>query len=58
MDTVCFLFLTTDEPANFRLSDTAFISSRGGWVYCDDSRVTHVDAKEVVVSLPYHPFLL
>jgi hypothetical protein len=21
-------------------------------VYCDDSRVTHVDAKEVVVSLP------
>ena len=32
--------------------DTAFVSSRGGWVYCDDSRVTQVDPKEVVVSLP------
>ncbi|KAH7914581.1 hypothetical protein BJ138DRAFT_1123351 [Hygrophoropsis aurantiaca] len=27
---------------------TAFIASRGGWVYCDDSRVTPTDAKEVV----------
>ncbi|KAH7890898.1 hypothetical protein F5I97DRAFT_1975992 [Phlebopus sp. FC_14] len=27
---------------------TAFISSRGGWLYCDDSRVTITDAKEVV----------
>ncbi|OCH85882.1 cysteine proteinase [Obba rivulosa] len=27
---------------------TAFISSRGGWLYCDDSRVTQADAKDVV----------
>lgn len=25
-------------------------------MYCDDSRVTQVDAKEVVVSLPLRPF--
>jgi len=30
--------------------DTAFIASRGGWLYCDDSRVTLANAKEVVVS--------
>lgn len=30
--------------------DTAFIASRGGWLYCDDSRVQPTDAKEVVVS--------
>lgn len=30
--------------------DTAFIASRGGWLYCDDSRVTQANAKEVVVS--------
>ncbi len=29
--------------------DTAFIASRGGWLYCDDSRVTQANAKEVVV---------
>ncbi|KAA1470161.1 cysteine proteinase [Dentipellis sp. KUC8613] len=27
---------------------TAFIASRGGWMYCDDSRVTPSEAKEVV----------
>ncbi|KAG1771533.1 hypothetical protein EDD22DRAFT_574345 [Suillus occidentalis] len=27
---------------------TAFIASRGGWVYCDDSRVTPTDAKDIV----------
>ncbi|TDL26727.1 hypothetical protein BD410DRAFT_895341 [Rickenella mellea] len=27
---------------------TAFINSRGSWLYCDDSRVTQADAKEVV----------
>lgn len=27
---------------------TAFIASRGSWLYCDDSRVTATDAKEVV----------
>lgn len=32
---------------------TAFVASRGGWVYCDDSRVTPVDAKEVVGKPAY-----
>jgi hypothetical protein len=32
------------------LADTAFIASRGGWLYCDDSRVTPANAKDVVVS--------
>lgn len=27
---------------------TAFIASRGGWVYCDDSRVTPTEAKDIV----------
>ncbi|KAG2057642.1 cysteine proteinase [Suillus hirtellus] len=27
---------------------TAFIASRGGWVYCDDSRVMPTDAKDIV----------
>ncbi|KAG1850912.1 hypothetical protein F4604DRAFT_1807965 [Suillus subluteus] len=27
---------------------TAFIASRGGWVYCDDSRVMPSDAKDIV----------
>jgi ubiquitin carboxyl-terminal hydrolase 8 len=40
---VLFLFLF--------LADTAFIASRGGWLYCDDSRVTLANAKEVVVSI-------
>lgn len=30
--------------------DTAFIASRGGWVYCDDSRVMPTDVKDIVVS--------
>jgi ubiquitin carboxyl-terminal hydrolase 8 len=30
--------------------DTAFVASRGGWMYCDDSSVKHVDPKQVVVS--------
>lgn len=32
------------------LVDTACISSRGGWLYCDDSRITAMDAQKVVVS--------
>ena len=32
------------------LLDTAFIASRGGWLYCDDSRVSTANAKDVVVS--------
>ena len=31
--------------------DTAFIASRGGWLYCDDSRITTADPKDVVVSV-------
>ncbi|KAF8448877.1 hypothetical protein L210DRAFT_3388244 [Boletus edulis BED1] len=27
---------------------TAFVSSRSGWLYCDDSRITSIDSKEVV----------
>lgn len=34
--------------------DTAFVNSRGQWLYCDDSRVAQSDAKEVVVSLSIH----
>jgi hypothetical protein len=34
------------------LADTAFVSSRGGWLYCDDSSVKPADAREVVVSPP------
>ena len=33
--------------------DTAFIASRGGWLYCDDSRITPADPKDVVVSTSY-----
>ncbi|KAI0773259.1 cysteine proteinase [Trametes elegans] len=32
---------------------TAFIASRGGWLYCDDSRVTSADAKDVVGKPAY-----
>lgn len=31
--------------------DTAFVSSRGKWLYCDDSRITEANPKDVVVSL-------
>ncbi|KAF8507957.1 hypothetical protein BU17DRAFT_56970 [Hysterangium stoloniferum] len=27
---------------------TAYIASRGGWLYCDDSRVTNADSKNIV----------
>ncbi|KAI8996409.1 cysteine proteinase [Trametes punicea] len=32
---------------------TAFIASRGGWLYCDDSRVTPAEAKDVVGKPAY-----
>ncbi|KAI0701502.1 hypothetical protein BC835DRAFT_1323013 [Cytidiella melzeri] len=32
---------------------TAFISSRGGWLYCDDSRITTADPKDVVGKPAY-----
>jgi len=32
---------------------TAFIASRGGWLYCDDSRVQSTDAREVVSRRAY-----
>lgn len=35
---------------SYRPADTAFVSSRGGWMYCDDSSIKSVDAKQVVVS--------
>lgn len=35
------------------ISDTAFIASRGGWLYCDDSRVQPTDAKDVVVCCAF-----
>ena len=38
------------------LSDTAFVSSRSGWLYCDDSRITPVDSKEVVVRARFFSF--
>jgi ubiquitin carboxyl-terminal hydrolase 8 len=53
--------LITDHVMNFGINlfffvllDTAFIASRGGWLYCDDSRVTQANAKEVVVRHCFH----
>lgn len=39
---------TADEMLK-AAADTSFIASRGGWLYCDDSRVQPTDAAEVVV---------
>jgi hypothetical protein len=38
-------------------ADTAFIASRGGWLFCDDSRLTPANANEVVVSRYLSPFV-
>jgi len=35
---------------------TAFISSRGGWLYCDDSRISQADSKDVVGKPAYMLF--
>jgi hypothetical protein len=35
--------------------DTAFVASRPGWLYCDDSRVTSIESKEVVVRTCFLP---
>jgi len=35
---------------------TAFVASRGGWLYCDDSSVKNVDAKQVVNQKAYFLF--
>jgi len=32
---------------------TAFIASRGGWMYCDDSSIKAVDPKDVVNQKAY-----
>ncbi|KAL4251575.1 hypothetical protein ABKN59_006688 [Abortiporus biennis] len=32
---------------------TAFISSRGGWLYCDDSKISPADPKDVVGKAAY-----
>lgn len=37
------------SPAYLNPQDTAFIASRGGWMYCDDSSVKPVDSKQVIV---------
>ncbi len=43
-------FANTQLPhSHVFCSDTAFIASRGGWMYCDDSNVKPVDPKQVVV---------
>lgn len=41
------------SPAYLNPQDTAFIASRGGWMYCDDSSVKPVDAKQVIVRNIY-----
>ncbi|KAJ3902455.1 hypothetical protein F5879DRAFT_923823 [Lentinula edodes] len=42
-----------DRPKD---TDTAFVASRGGWLYCNDISVKNVDAKQVVLSVPpTHP---
>lgn len=33
------------------LLDTAFINTRGSWMYCEDSRITSTDERKVVVSI-------
>ncbi|KAH9479240.1 Ubiquitin carboxyl-terminal hydrolase 4 [Psilocybe cubensis] len=52
--------LSLDDPRTqlppYRLAlriDTAFIASRGGWMYCDDSSVKPVDPKQVVNQKAY-----
>lgn len=30
--------------------DTAFVNSSKGWQYCDDSKITRVQDKDVIVS--------
>ncbi|PCH36402.1 cysteine proteinase [Wolfiporia cocos MD-104 SS10] len=35
---------------------TAFIASRGGWLYCDDSRISKADPKDVVGKPAYMLF--
>lgn len=41
----------------FFLVDTAFVASGPGWLYCDDSRITSTDTKEVVVRTRFFPIL-
>ena len=33
--------------------DTAFVKSQSGWLYCDDSRITNADSREVVGKPAY-----
>jgi hypothetical protein len=40
------------STSNLRLlADTAYITNRSGWLYCDDSRIVPADPKDVVVSI-------
>jgi hypothetical protein len=40
------------------VKDTAFVANRGGWLYCDDSRVVPADPKDVVVRTVSCVFIL
>ena len=37
---------------------TAFVNSRGNWLYCDDSRISNTDAREVVVSFRLYRYFM
>jgi len=49
----CFEGVCSSRDVFCGVADTAFIASRGNWLYCDDSRVTQANAKEVVGKPAY-----
>ncbi|KAF8757849.1 peptidase C19 family [Rhizoctonia solani] len=46
-------FSPQDRGRKFRRTNTAFVKSRGKWMYCDDSRITPAEPKEVVGKPAY-----
>ena len=51
----CLVLFLIDRPKKpDAFADTAFINARGGWQYCDDSRITPADNREIVVSLFFY----
>lgn len=46
-ESATFLILDSHSLKNL---DTAFINARGGWQYCDDSRIVPADNRDIVVS--------
>ncbi|GJJ11320.1 hypothetical protein Clacol_005552 [Clathrus columnatus] len=43
------LYAVTNHYGNLTSGHyTAYIASRGGWLYCDDSRVTNADSRDIV----------